>query len=79
MTFNELLYQFLIYTNLFGREKATHVPVYPTGYFLSLETFEAKHTLFNYKSNFGKKMSAFLFIDGLIFRMPIAMQSKTPQ
>lgn len=50
---NELLYQFLIYTDLLGGMKATHVPVYPASYFLTLETLETKCMLFNYKSNFG--------------------------
>jgi hypothetical protein len=34
---------------------------------------------FNYKSNFDKNVSAFLLIDVLIFRVPIAMQFYTPQ
>lgn len=40
LNLNESLYQFLIYTHLFGKEKAIHVPIYPTGYFLSLQTLE---------------------------------------
>lgn len=40
------------------------------GYLLGMETFETKHTSFNYKSNFGEHMSAVLFIHGLISRMP---------
>lgn len=55
-----------------------HVPVYPASYFLSLETFGQNACSLIIKAILVKKMSALLFIDGLILRMPIAMQPKTP-